>query len=406
LQVSPDPRIVDVRVESPRELVLRYADRVAVALENITPLPRHALERIFQQGGFEAVREHRRANIVPSAGPYRLVEYQADARAVLEANPHFVGPQPSIARIEIHRFGNQAELVKAFEGQQLDLIAPNALAPEPAQALAKRLPDAVKIRASEVQTFLHPDLSNPVLSRYEVREAILMAIDRERLRSEIFGQSAQVSSVPVPGPAPKGAASVPFDRARARAALQTAGVLGQRIPLFHGTSPTDKALVARLVEDVAAAGVILEPKEVVKLSDLYRQRKHGGLLLTSTTGERDALPEKYWSLPQVGGKYDRAFRNSAYDDSISQLVEREERALYQERREQIRELLFVEYSKRLPNLPLLFLADRIVATPELRGWTEGSGTNFGTTIERWHFAPATPAIAPSTNTAPADARPQ
>jgi hypothetical protein len=154
----------------------------------------------------------------------------------------------------------------------------------------------------------------------------------------------------------------------------------------------DKAIAERIVIDVAAAGVTLEPKEVEKLADLYRKRKHGGLLLSSTTGERDAPPEKYWSLPMVDGKFDRGYRNATYDESIAALVEREERALYAERREQIRDLLFVQYSKRLPSLPLLFLADRSVAVPELRGWSEGSGVNFGTTLERWHFQ-APPAAA-------------
>jgi hypothetical protein len=143
---------------------------------------------------------------------------------------------------------------------------------------------------------------------------------------------------------------------------------------------------------VAAAGVTLERKQVEKLNDVYRKRKHGGLLLSSTTGERDSPPEKYWSLPMVDGKFDRSHRNPAYDDSIAALVEREERALYAERREQIRDALFVQYSKRLPSLPLLFLADRSVAAPDLRGWSEGSGTNFGTTLERWHFQ-ASPAAA-------------
>ena len=36
--------------------------------------------------------------------------------------------------------------------------------------------------------------------------------------------------------------------------------------------------------------------------------------------------------------------------------------------------------------PLTRLADSIVAVPDLQGWSEGSGSNFGTTIERWHFA--------------------
>jgi hypothetical protein len=78
---------------------------------------------------------------------------------------------------------------------------------------------------------------------------------------------------------------------------------------------------------------------------------------------------------------------------VAALVNREERALYPERRDQIRDLLFVEYSKRLPSIPLLFLADRLVAVADLDGWEAGSGNKFGITIERWFFAPPAPAAA-------------
>jgi hypothetical protein len=203
---------------------------------------------------------------------------------------------------------------------------------------------------------------------------------------ETFGDAARVAHVPVPGKEPQGTAVVGFDLEGARKLFEAHGLAGKKIPLFHGSTPVDRAVANRIVKDVAAAGVTLEPNEVKKLGDLYRKRKHGGLLVSSTTGERDSQPEKYWSLPQVGGKYDRKFRNIAYSNEIAALVEREERALYDERREQIRDLLFVEYSKRLPSLPILFLADRIAAVPDLEGWTQGSGVNFGTTIERWHFA--------------------
>jgi hypothetical protein len=49
-------------------------------------------------------------------------------------------------------------------------------------------------------------------------------------------------------------------------------------------------------------------------------------------------------------------------------------------------MLFTEFSKRLPLLPLCFLTDRTVAVPELQGWNVGSGKTFGLTMERWHFA--------------------
>jgi ABC-type transport system substrate-binding protein len=385
LQVSPDPRILEAKVVDPRRLVIRYADRVAVALESITPLPKHALEAVFKKGGYDAVREYRRTTPVPSAGPYRLVEFKAEDRAILEQNPHFVGPKPSIRRIEIRRYDGDAALVQAFEAGQVDLIMPNAIGPEAAQALLQRRPDAVKIRPSELQTFLHADLQNPLLASVEARRALLMAIDRERLAREVFGDAARVSHVPVPGAEPEGTERVAFDAAKAKQELERLGISGKKIQLFHGPSPVDKAMAGRVAADLAAAGVTLEPSEVAKLNDLYRKRKHGGLLLSSTTGERDALPEKYWSLPLHDGKFERSYRSPAYDSVIASLVEREERALYSERREQIRDALFVQYSKRLPSLPLLFLTDRIVASPQLKGWEAGSGANFGTTLERWYF---------------------
>lgn len=389
LQVSPDPRIVETRVVSPRVFVVRFADRVNAATDSITPLPRHALEAEYKRGGYEAVRIYRRTHATPSSGPYRVAEFVADDRLVLEANPFFVGAAPSLRRIEIKRYADDPALIKAFERGEIDMIAPNAISPEGARELAKRRPGAVKIRPSDVQLSLHVDPSHPLLARREVRRALATAVDRDRLLAEVFGEAAsfaRVSNIPVPGPVPEGAAAIAFDPAGARKALEAEHALGASVPLFHGATTVDRAVAARVVKDVAAAGVTLEPKEVASTADIYRKRKHGGLLLYSTTGDREAPPERYWSLPQVDGKYDRKFRSDAYDDGVAALVEREERALYPERREQIRDLLFAAYSQRLPHIPLLFLADRLVADADLAGWEEGSGNRFGLTIERWHFA--------------------
>ena len=389
LQVSPDPRIVETKVTSPTVLVVRFNERIAQALESITPLPRHALDAEYKKGGYEAVREFRRKNVTPTAGPYKVSEFVADDHMVLEKNPNFSGPPPSIERIEVKRYPDDKALVAAFEQGALDIILPNAITPEAALDLAKRRPDAVKIRPSEIGVYLSPDLANPLLARREVRQALLAAIDRDRMRTEVFGEtaaSARVAHVPIPGDPPAGTKVVAFDAAAARKALEAAGAAGTTLPLTHGKSPVDKAIVSCIVRDAAAVGVKIEPKEVQSVIDVFRARKHGGLILMSTTGERDSDPARYWNLPQIEGKLDRKFRSDAFDDEIAALVEREQRALYPERREQIRDLLFVAYSQRLPNLPLLFMADRIVTAPDLDGWQEGSGSNFGTTIERWHFA--------------------
>jgi ABC-type transport system substrate-binding protein len=388
LEVSPDSRIDNVRAVSATELVVRFKDRVAVALDKITPLPRHVLLTAFQTGGYDAVRAYREENITPSAGPYHVTNYIKDTSVTLETNPHFHGPPPSIDRIEIRRFATEPELVKAFEAGEIDMIAPNAISPEAAQDLAQRKSDAVRVSPSDLLLFLHPDLTNPILARREVRKALLKAFDREGLRKAVFGKTAsstRTAHIPVPGPLPEGTLSTSFNPESAKSELDSAGLSGTRLKLKHGPTPFDRAVVARLIQDAAAVGVILEPEEIEDPSKAYRDLRHGGLLLISRTGLRDDEPEKYWNLPRTDGRYDRTVRSDAFDEEILRLVEREERALYPERREQIRDMLFTEFSKRLPLLPLCFLTDRTVAVPELQGWNVGSGKTFGLTMERWHF---------------------
>ncbi len=387
LEVSPDPRIESIKVLSPRKLWVRYTDRVAKALENITPMPKSALKDVFKEGGYEAVREYRRTHVLPSTGPYRAVEFVVEDHCLLEANPHFAGPAPSIKRIELKKYADDAALVRAFEAKEIDMIAPNAITPETAAQLAKKNPAAVAIKPSEVVMFLHPDPNHPLLKQVAVRKALLSAIDRENIAKEIFGADAKVAAVPVVGAAPKGAEATKRDPDAAKAALEKAGAAGATIPLFHGERPVEKMVAERVAKDAAAVGLVLELKREAKLGDLFRKRKHGGLLLTQTTGERDSEPEKYWAVLQKDGKYDRSYRTDAFDDAILALVEREERALYPERREQVRDMLFAEHSKRLPTLPLFFLVDATVADPALDGWQAGSGVNFGTTVERWYFKP-------------------
>lgn len=388
LAVSPDPRVDEVRVVGPQELLVRYKERVAVALESITPLPHHALKEVYEKGGYDAVREHRSDVPIPSAGPYRVAEFKAEELLVLEANEHYAGRQPSIARIEMRRYPDDAALVAAFAGGAIDMIALNAIEPETAVALGRRHPGAVHIRPSETLLYLHPDLEQPLLARLDVRRALLMGIDRERLQAAVFGEtakSAPVAHIPVPGALPGGTVQIGYDAEAARLALETAGAAGASLPLVHGPAPIDKEIASHVVRDAAAAGITLEPKAVKNTRDVMRKGGHGGLVLQTSTGERDDPPEKYWNLPRPAGTYDRGHRHDAFDDAMAALVGREERALYPERREQIRDMLFANYSKRLPMLPLLFLADRIVVDPALRGWEIGSGKNFGTTIERWYF---------------------
>ena len=137
-----------------------------------------------------------------------------------------------------------------------------------------------------------------------------------------------------PGPAPEGTLSVAYDPAAARKTIEALGLSGQRDRLSHGpTAGRPRSRVAlgsrcRRRRADARAGRGREARGSVSKAQTRRPPAH---LDDRRTRCR---PQKYWGVLQAGGRYDRAFRNPVYDDAIAALVEREERALYPERRDQ------------------------------------------------------------------------
>jgi len=148
-----------------------------------------------------------------------------------------------------------------------------------------------------------------------------------------------------------------------------------------------KLLCDRLVSYFEAVGVEVEEELVESTFRTSRAGGHGGLLSHVLRGDRSAPPGRFWNIPYVDGAYDYDTRHDAYTDEIHQLIERERHALYPERREQLRDALFALISERLPVLPLLFAAERILADPELQGWNHGPLVRFGEGLERWYFTP-------------------
>lgn len=426
VQVSPDPRVRFTAKKDPRTLAIRYDQPVAQALEGFVPLPRKALEATFRAGGYDAVRELRRGSPMPSTGPYKIVEFVARERLVAEANPHFLGAAPAIQRVEIVCLPDSAALVAAFERGEIDITVPNAITPEDARALAARRPNVVNIRPAPIQSFLHPDLDNPLLAKRNVRRAILQAIDRARIARELYGDAGRVSDAPMPGEAPAGTVHHVYDPAEAQRLLAEAGATGASLVLHHGPSPLDRQIAEMVEQALEAATLVVERRETPDPAELYRGRHHGGLLLSVRRADPDDDPLAVWNVPLVSGHYDRGARSDAFDQEILDLVEREERALYPERRTQLRAALAAAYSVRLPLLPLVFGNERVLADPALSGWQTEPDIAFAENLERWSFAPTpgipvapapgvapapvpavgpTPAAAPAPPTAPAPAAP-
>lgn len=400
LEVRGDPRVIEVRVPDQATLVVRWDDQVAAALDSVRPLPRHVLGRAFAEAGergAEVVNELLRTRPTPVIGPYRVVEFAAGERLVLEANPHFVGAPPAIGRVEVVCAAPD-ELVRRFDAGQLDLILPDSITLAQAQGLLARHAEAVHIRPSRAQLVLHPDLAHPLLSSTPARQALLRAIDRRALVAAVYGGEGQLAHAPTNGELPAGVEVYDFDRDAARAALAPLlASAGAELTLFHGDGEAERQVAELVAADLAAVGLAVTRREVdaAEQRRLFRAAHHGGLLLYTLTvaSWQSVLP--HLNLPRTASGFDLTARTSGFDERMAALVAQEQAAVIPERQAQVRASLWVRYSQLLPTLPLAFAAERLVVDPSLRGWEVPPGDRFGRGLEGWYFV-RTPAgrVAP------------
>lgn len=385
LEVSPDPTVRSVETPDDRTLVVTYEDVLGTALDGFEPLPRHALEATFREGGYDAVRNARRTTILPTAGPYRLAEFVAEDHAVLVANPHYFDAAPAIGRVEIRRFADSDALVAAFRGGQVDIIGPNTLSPEEARTLEAAQPGSTVQRASQDLLALVPDLGVPLLAQLPVRRAILQAIDRAQIAQQAYGEYAFVALSPVPGIPPDPNEAQPFDAAAAHAELEAAGLLGSALTIVHSSRPMERRIAASIADFLRTAGLVVTLREQAAGQGGNANTPSGGLRLQVIRNDEEADPRRYWNLERRDGRFVDDARTTAYDDDVAGLVFRFNHALYSERRSQLRERSASEVAGRLPILPILFSPEIAAAAPTLQGWHEGD--RFGATVADWHFAP-------------------
>lgn len=384
-----EEHIVAQEATDDRTLRIRWDGRLAAALEGIDIWPSAALRQVYDEEGYDGVRARRRVEALPSLGPYRVESFVPGERAILLRNEHFVGPAASFPRVEVLGYEDGEALRAAFEAGEVDITYPNHVSMEDALAVRAERPGAAHIRPSATFVYLIPDMQHPALRQRRVRQAIMQAIDRVALSHEAYGDAGRVAHAPVRAPLPVGTRQWEHDVEAARETLREASVGSLRIPLFYREIASNVAFIERVQQDLEAIGIDVDPTPADDLLDRKRSGDHGGLLLYVSRGSRSVDPRRFWNVPLVEGNYPDDYRDDAYDDSVHDLVQRERHALYPERRAQLRERLLAEIGERLPIIPLVFAAERVLADPRLRGWDVNSGELFGDGLEAWYFEPGT-----------------
>jgi len=216
-------------------------------LDNLPILPRHTLEPALKAGTFaKAWGTSTPPAALDGLGPFVLREYAPGQRLVFDRNPHYWRKSadgsalPYLDRITIELIPDQNAEMLRLDAGQLDVmnedLTPEAYAPMKQAARDGRVQLVDVGTAYIADSFwfnLKPgayagDPRASWLQRDELRQAISMAVDRKAFIDAVFLGAAEPVYGPV-SPSNKtwywaGTPTIPYDPARAKALLASAGV--------------------------------------------------------------------------------------------------------------------------------------------------------------------------------------
>ena len=345
-------------------------------------------------------------------GPYRFTEVVNGSHLVLEPNPTWYGDKPYFKRITVRAIENTAALEANLLSGSIDYVSGElGFTIDQVLALQKRQADKFDYVYKPGLVYEHIDLNldNPVLKDRRVRQALLMALDREALTKQLFEGKQPVAASFV-NPLDKVSADDvkrwPYDPARAAALLDEAGfkpgadgvradAAGQRLSLELMTTAGNRT--RELVEQVLQnqwkrVGVEIrirnEPARVF-FGETTRKRAYQAMAMFAwiSSPENNPLNTLHSSMivreanGWAGQNY-TGFADPAMDKAIDAL----ELELNFEKRKAIWAEVQQLYATELPVLPLYFRAEPYVLPKWLAG-IEPTGHQHYTTLKVEYWRP-------------------
>jgi oligopeptide transport system substrate-binding protein len=319
-------------------------------------------------------------------GPYTLLEFSAEERAALGANPNWSGQiTPSLDRLIIQVYAEPGSALVAYRADEVQLLNLTR-DPEQVEAAREEFPEELVEAVTAATLSLSPQLANEVLADIDVRLALAHAIDRESLNEALGGPYTPTTSwIPedVSG-VPQGSydAAIGFDPEAARQHLAAAGYPGGRgFPSlgilvtgaegFERFVATAEFLRAHIRE---VLGVDLEV-EAVDL-DTWEQRHSAGQFDLALDGWFQDYPDpENWILGlfDTGGQ---ANFGGCSDPEIDALIEEARLNLEdQERRQQYRDVERLVIERVCGVIPYAHPTNRYLIKPDLRGFAENATVN-------------------------------
>ena len=323
-------KVTDIETPSPTRLLMRFDSPAPTAPNWLGFLgsyvvPKNYLESVGLDGFL--------VNPVGS-GPYRLVEYQMNARIVLERNDAYWGGKPKLRRIIVEIIKDPSARVAAVQSGQVDLTINVPLRE------VNRLKSVAGLTAELIpitRVILLQCRDDLGFADRNVRLAAHHAIDKKALSQAFYGGAAVPLAVPAtPGsPGYLDDFSFAYDPELARRLLAQSGYAADkpakiRMASFNGQFPSDYDIARAIVQMWKKVGIEaeLDTIEYGKYFELNRGAKLPEATLytwDNATGDPEIyagyllnpkLPFSAWKGMEIGQKVLDLFNVADYRTRI------------------------------------------------------------------------------------------